>query len=267
MSEHNLVDIANMDKNQLNRIKKDDIIDIIKKNKELINETTTLKEIKDSLKSIQDNIINIIVNENNKLKEKVNVMESVNKKLTDRVVEVERNQWATNQYRRRNNIEINGIPNFVENKCLENTVCTILNGIGVEATESEIEACHRLPLPSFIEDRETPKTTIVRFTNRKISERSLINRKKLKDIDMSELIPGGSGKLAIKDNLCPHYKTIMSRCKKLLDGKEIKSYWSWFGKIYVNVKNGDDLMIITHVTDLYYEFPDFDFKKKFTNTR
>ena len=34
-------------------------------------------------------------------------MDSVNKKLTDRVVEVERNQWATNQYERRNNIEIN----------------------------------------------------------------------------------------------------------------------------------------------------------------
>ena len=90
-------------------------------------------------------------------------------------------------------------------------MCTILNGIGVEATESEIKACNRLPLPSFITERETPKTTIVRFVNRKISEISLINRKKLKDINISELIPGGSGKLVIKDNLCPHYKTIMNR--------------------------------------------------------
>ena len=52
---------------------------------------------------------------------------------------------SNNQYVRRNNIEIAGIPNSVDDNNLEGKVIEILGKIDVKVTSDEIEACHRLP--------------------------------------------------------------------------------------------------------------------------
>ena len=52
---------------------------------------------------------------------------------------------ANNQYGWRNNLEISGIPNFVEDDNLEEKVIKILGQIGVKVKKTEIEACHCLP--------------------------------------------------------------------------------------------------------------------------
>ncbi len=54
--------------------------------------------------------------------------------------------YARQQYGRRNNIEINGIPNDVKDSSLEGKVVDILTKVGVDVSSDDIEACHRLPI-------------------------------------------------------------------------------------------------------------------------
>ena len=48
------------------------------------------------------------------------------------------------QYGRRNNLKINGIPDSVPQKYLENKVVDILNAIGVNVSNDDFEDCHRI---------------------------------------------------------------------------------------------------------------------------
>ena len=75
--------------------------------------------------------------ENEHLRKKVNVLE--NKILT---LESEHN--SLDQYGRRNNIKITGIPDSVPDQNLEEKVVDILNEISVNVAPKDIEACHHV---------------------------------------------------------------------------------------------------------------------------
>ena len=93
---------------------------------------------------------------------KVNVLE--NKVLT---LESEHN--SLEQYGRRNNIQITGIPNNVPDQNLEEKVVDILNEISVDVSPKDIEACHRVGV-----SKNNSKKTIVRFINRKHAKKELL---------------------------------------------------------------------------------------------
>ena len=65
-----------------------------------------------------------------------------------------------NQYNRRNNLEIQGIPSTVGDEILEDKVIEIFECLNTLLAKSDIEDCHRL-------GKSNPKNVIVRFVNRK----------------------------------------------------------------------------------------------------
>ena len=78
------------------------------------------------------------------------------------------------QYGRRNNIVISGIPDDISDNDLESTVIDIMKDVDVHINSSDLEACHRIGKS----DRTTAsKKTIVRFTNRKYCKKALLKRK------------------------------------------------------------------------------------------
>ena len=85
------------------------------------------------LLNLKDVIIKNLQVENERLRKKVNVLE--NKVLT---LESEHN--SLEQYGRRNNIQITGIPNNVPDQNLEEKVVDILNEISVDVSPKDIEA-------------------------------------------------------------------------------------------------------------------------------
>ena len=112
------------------------------------------------------------------------------------------------QYGRRNNIEITGIPesvenekleetvvevlnkinlnvsnNNIENEKLEETVVEVLNKINLNVSNNNIEACQRLG-----KQKNKPRKTIIRFVNRKFAKKALLNRKGLKHAVASALL-------------------------------------------------------------------------------
>ena len=119
------------------------------------------------------------------------------------LISVEKDVVDLQQYIRRNNIEVVGIPSNIVDKDLERTVIDIADSIDVKISKNDIEACHRL------KDRRNPtgpKRTIVRFINRKKCDALHRNKKKLKDDpvkDKIRLILGSRNKVFINANLCP----------------------------------------------------------------
>ena len=64
--------------------------------------------------------------------------------LDKKVISIESRHNILEQYGRRNNLEITGIPDSVPQRDLENKVVDILNAIGVNVSNDDFEDCHRI---------------------------------------------------------------------------------------------------------------------------
>ena len=139
------------------------------------------------------------------------IEKNVNNKLEDKIVYLEKNQAKWEQYSRRNNIKISGIPNTIPDNDLENTVISICRDSGVEIDPKDIEGCRRLPLSR--NSRWQDKRVIVKFVNRKHLEALLRDKKPISSKSFNHLIV--SNKFFVSVSLCPHYRKIWCKCKDL----------------------------------------------------
>ena len=124
---------------------------------------------------------------------------------------------SNNQYNRRNNLEISGIPNNSEDDDLETKAVEVLKKINVIVKKEEIEACHRLPAKN-----SKNKKAIVRFTNRKTCSRALMSRNKLSGLNLTDLNLDNNKYLYISENLNRYFQGICFVCRKLKCGKLIQ---------------------------------------------
>ena len=125
--------------------------------------------------NLKDIVIKELQLENQRLRKKGN-------DLQKKIYSAEKNINSWEQYGRRNNIEITGIPESVENEKREETVVEVLNKIDLNVSNNDIESCHRLG-----KQKNKPRKTIIRFVNTKFAKKALLNRKGLKHADTSSL--------------------------------------------------------------------------------
>ena len=146
--------------------------------------------------NLKDVIIKNLQIENQRLQTRVNDLEN-------RVLSFEISGNHLEQYGRRNNLEITGISDDVSDENLEGKVIEVLNEIQVDVSRSDIEVCHRIG-----KSKNSPKKTIVRFTNRKYAKKALLNRKSL----MNNVTYNN---IYINENLTKANNTIAYNCRKL----------------------------------------------------
>ena len=152
------------------------------------------------------------------------------------------------QYSRRNNVEISGIPQSVSDNQLEEKVADILEAIDVNITTNEKEACHRLG--------KKTKNLIVRVINRKHCLKALWNKKKLKSIDKNAIgTPNAS--LFITENLTPASSKLAFNCRKLKRDGEVEKCYT-INEI-VHIVRNNKLMKLYHLKDLQELFPEYVF--------
>ena len=72
------------------------------------------------------------------------IVTNVNNKFVKRVVATVGQCWENAQYSRRDTLEVIGIPMSVRDNVLEQKVCDVIQEIGVDICDRDIEACHRL---------------------------------------------------------------------------------------------------------------------------
>ena len=186
----------------------------------------------------------------------------------DQLVQIEKDVIDMQQYIRRNNIEIHGIPDTVEQKDLEKKVIEVCSALNVHVKKQDIEACHRL------EDKtkgKSPKKTIVRFVNRNFCDDLHRNKKMLKDGGNRNVRRKFHGmgldhsKTYLNNNLCPYNKFLWGKCKQLHSAKLIDKFWVYNGHIFINDNpNESKGTKVNHFNELKQSFPGFDFQTKFT---
>ena len=91
------------------------------------------------------------------------------KKLNDRMIKMEGNMHRSEQYSRRECIEIASFPNSITNYLLEERVILIFEKLGVVIEVMDIVACHRLGETGGI---------IVKLINRKDAQNVLEEKHK-----------------------------------------------------------------------------------------
>ena len=64
--------------------------------------------------------------------------------MKKKVISLEENSNSLEQHGRRNNLEITGIPDDVDDQKLEKKVIEILDKINVNVSSKDVEACHRI---------------------------------------------------------------------------------------------------------------------------
>ena len=130
-------------------------------------------DFKIEINCLKDVIIKRLQDENATLRERCS-------KLEQRLVAFESSTNNLEQYGRRNNIVISGIPDSVDINHLEESVTEILSDIDVKVTSNDLDACHRIGKKN---NRINSTKKIIQFVNRKHARKPfLIKRSYLKII-------------------------------------------------------------------------------------
>ena len=201
----------------------------------------SLTELKDELKSFTDRF--------ERIESELAVTKQVNKVLKNRLVDVERNCYANEQYSRRECFEIIGIPTNVKIDKLEESVCELFAKIDCTIPVDKIEAVHRIG--------KAQTSVIVKVSRRKDADNIRRKRKNLKDTDCTTF--GLQKKVIIFDSLCNAYKSIRNKCKQLWEAKCIHGFFVSGGKVFLRVKEEDQKAHwISHIDDISKLLPDVD---------
>ena len=112
------------------------------------------------------------------------------------------------QYSRRNNIELTGIPNSTGENDLEKTFINICKEHGTDISPRDIEACNRLPLSNaqVTKDPNQCKRKIIKFVNRKLPKRlPEVKKKTISSMSYNHLNITGRVFLFVNTSLYPYY--------------------------------------------------------------
>ena len=108
---------------------------------------------------------------------------------------MERQYWANDQYSRRVHVKILGIPTSVRDNELEETLCKIVNKVGVKISNRDIESCHHVGCQG---------RAIVKFSHRKDCQKLMKVKKDLCKLNLPD-IDLDKEKVSNR-SLCPYCK-------------------------------------------------------------
>ena len=225
---------------------------------ELVKKFLDFQDVNDGLKQKLDmvnekvDILSKQMAEISKNKLSDNDLEMVNANLVQRVVRLEKASHNSQQYSRRDTVEICGIPSSVSDGDLEETVIQILDKVDVTATPNDIQACHRL---------HDKTRTIIKFVNRKHAYQTLTKKKTLTDLDKRKLDLNPNHKLYINDSLCPYFRMLHAKCKSLYMQNKIHSFWVANGSVRYKMEEDGPFTIVDHIDDLTCKFGEIEFYK------
>ena len=203
---------------------------------EIIESQSNVK-LKETIRVILDKV-NEICNVNNQMLKKIRSLQENNDKLYDEIYEQKVDLTDLNQYGRRENVEICGIPESVSQDELQKHILEVTRSMGVKVPPNGIHIVHRLG-----KNRNSrPRNVIVRFVNRQTAFSLLKNKRKLNN--------GRYKNYFITENLCPYNKKIFNKLYGLKKNKEIHSLWTYNGNIFVKIREGDDRQQVCHLDDI-----------------
>ena len=201
----------------------------------------------ESVISIKNTIIDALKEDNAQLRNKVELLE---KKLTE--AEVSQNNFE--QYKRKNNIEIQGIPSQISDEKLEEKVIEVFSAMNIAITKNNVEDCHRLGKSS--------KSTTVQFVNREHCYAILSKKCETSKIYKSKLSFESNVKLYVSENLTPYNQHLAWKCRELKRSGVIHSSWSSKGIIKLRCTANEHPISTDHEYRIAALYPNFVFNQR-----
>ena len=254
LTKPELINKINDLQNQLkNFSRKENSFDADDVDDKLQNLSNINEKILTRLDSLETNI-KLLQDENTGLKKSIKIMEEDTLNLTDDIFYLESDLSSLEQYSRRWNIEIQNIPDDVEQNLLAPSVTHALNQMDVNVTEYSIEAIHRLKKSK----NNNSAPVIVRFKNRDDAYKTLKQKRKANKVDKSTFGQSMKTNIYIQENLCPRYKEIFDFCTSMKEDDIIYKVWTFKG--VCNILFTDDInekpTAVYHYDELWDLFPD-----------
>ena len=145
------------------------------------------------------------------------------------------------QYHRRETIEINSVPESLEDETLEENVWKALSRTGVNITPEQLHSCHHLKKRNCV---------IVKFKCRKQRQNVFFNQKNLKDKSSDLLQLRFSGKLFISENMSHENHQLAYRCRQLKTAGKIHSTWFFNNSVNLKMTDNGSIYKISHIVDI-----------------
>ena len=120
---------------------------------------------------------------------------------------------------------------------------------GCEILSRDIEASHCLTNNDRV---------IVKFLRRKDCDQVLSVKRDLRKVKLKDIGLRGNNSIFINPSLCPYYRMLWSKSKRLLDLGKINNFYVSSGKIKIRIQENSKPLAITHVKDFKKYFADVD---------
>ena len=160
---------------------------------------------------------------------------------------------ALEQYGRRLNLEIAGVP-VKDNENTNDIVIEIAKLANVEITKDQIPTSHRLaakPKRNAIDQAaRSPPPIIVRFISRDIRNRLYTNRQNLRNANSKHSATDGMNHFYINENLTRYRKKLFWNVKTRAKSHQFKYYWTSNGNIFVKKSDESQPLLIKSDEDL-----------------
>lgn len=180
----------------------------LSENEEFIN--SIVEQVTTAVQEVFSKKISALNSELNKLKQE-------NRNLKEACVNYENKVDDLEQYTRRNNIRIFGLPES-KAECIEDSVENLFRDkLNVNIPVCDIDRCHRLGKPN----NNSARPVIVKFISYRVRQKVFQEKKKLKD----------SG-ITIREDLT---KPRLSLLKEAVEKYSYKNVWTMDGRITVHV--------------------------------
>ena len=196
--------------------------------------------------------------DNKNLMNDINGLKSSVKSMSDQQTMMKEELDALEQYGRRENLELHGIP-IRENENTNQIVRKVANLLDVEIKESDISTSHRLPnqhQQNFMKQNsgsQAYKTSsiIVRFANRDKRNELYYKRHKFDCSSFSEVFPRlVPENFRITENLTKFRKYLLNEARKAQATLNFKFLWTWNGQIMLRKSESSKVIKILSERDL-----------------
>ena len=211
------------------------------------------------------NEIKRINKQNSQLMQKMKNLEQIVTKFDNQQTNTEKQLEELEQYGRRENLEIHGIP-LADNEDTGKIVQNVAKALKVQLSKSDISTSHRLfnsnlndqhqkllnhrdQQPSAMR-RNQPPPIIVRFCNRDKRNEMFSKRLKLKSVS-NEIYPKPNAEiLAIRENLTKFRKFLFSEANKVKHALCYQFLWTRQGQIFLRKDSTSRIIKISNLNDL-----------------
>ena len=229
---------------------------------ELLKENRALRKQHEELqKSLEFHIDKLekLEAENNKLKQDVSSLKKEVRKAEDEIADLNddldglKSDLDTaicqiddlEQYTRKHNLEIHGIPESSEEN-LSDKIIKLGKVLNVHIVNNDIDICHRM---ATRRSNGGPRPIIVRFRSYRAKNELYKSKKYLKSVSLNNYFHN-AGAVYINENLTNYRRELFAKVRKVKKINNWHSAWTIDGKIFVRKSQSDQVHRVHEVEDL-----------------